>query len=91
MICYQGIWKKGHSMKIDDLLDKARRLARQNPSYMVRYADGTTEKVSGHDAIVLAIKCSCGLVKEIEDVTPIDGVSGADGLANAILNAKENT
>lgn len=76
-------------MKIDDLLIKAKSLAKANPSYIVRYADGTTEKVSGHKAIVLAIKCSCGLVKEIDGVIPDDGVSGADGLANAILNAME--
>ena len=78
-------------MKIDDLLDKARRLAKQNPSYMVRYADGTTEEVSGHNALVLAIKSTCGLIKEIEDVIPLNGENRTAGFANAILSAKENT
>lgn len=77
-------------MKIDDLLNKARGLARQNPYYMVRYADGTTEEVNGHNALILAIKSTCGLIKEVDDVIPLNGESKTDGLANAILRAKEN-
>lgn len=73
-------------MKIDDLIARADYLKKQDPLYLLRYDDGSTKQVSGHDAIVAACKSYSNACPHLISVEPIDGKESVACFAMAILH-----
>lgn len=73
-------------MKIDDLIARADELKKQDPPYILRYDDGTTETLSGHNALMAAIRSSCGAGGHLVDIEATGGGCAVVGLAKAILH-----
>ncbi len=77
-------------MKIQDLERRINLLKEENPLFRCYYADGTVVTMTGHDALIAAIKGDRDGAKLLR-VEPEDpSREGVCGLANAILTVEED-
>jgi len=73
--------------RLRNLEHKIKELLAEKHECTLLYADGSSRRMSGHDAIISAVKSISGQEPEVRGVLSPDGQTVSGGLVNALLRA----